>query len=137
MRKEAQESRPEFNEFSGRISWKVRNVWIESLDRRVRKNAWTKNMEEYAVIHVAFEDCFDEKKLMENFKKKHKSITLMCFLPNIYERLVVGDRFSFEGFISLGYGNTFLVVLSARDDLQFFVNHEDSVYFANYSPKIE
>lgn len=118
------------------IPWGPKKAWVQDISLRSRKNQWTKNIEPYAVITITHEDTFDETQLIQSTKKTHKKITLMCFQEILYKRLVVGDRFSFSGFISFGYGNTFLVVTKIKDDLGFYIEHEESVYFANYSPDI-
>ena len=119
------------------IKWNVKRVWITDLSCRTRKNQWTKNMEEYAVVSIEFKDMFDEATLALTQRLSHKKITLMVFREEIYKRLIVGDRFSFGGFLSFGYGNTFLVVKKAFDDLGFDIESEESMYFANFSPKVE
>ena len=90
-------------------------------------------MEEYAVISITFNDIFDGDTLTYVNRKAEKKITLMCFREELYKRVVIGDCFSFKGFVSFGYGNTFLVVKRIYDQLGFPVNEEQSLYF-NYSP---
>ena len=119
------------------IKWNVKRVWLAEMSKRTRKNQWTKNIDEYAVVAIRFFDDYDGNTLAPEVEKRHKKITLMVFKEEIYKRLIVGDRFSFGGFISFGYGNTFLVVKKAFDDLGFDIESEESMYFANYSPKVE
>ena len=94
-------------------------------------------MEEYAVFSVTFNDIFDGGTLTYVNHKAEKKITLMCFKEELYKRVVIGECFSFKGFVSFGYGNTFLVVKRIYDQLDFPIDEEQSLYFANYSPKVD
>jgi hypothetical protein len=67
---------------------------------------------EYAVFSVFHFDRFDECSLLKRAhvsKSPGKKITIMCFLPGLYNQVERGKTYMFKGFVSFGYGNTFLV----------------------------
>lgn len=100
-----------------KIKWTAKKVVIQSIQIRSRTNDWTKKIEDYAVIGIHLQDSFDSQRFRPGVKPVQKKLTLMCFLEDIWKRLVEGKKFSFRGFVSFGYGNTFLVVEDAFSSL--------------------
>lgn len=96
-----------------RISWMMNDAEIKGVSRRKRRNE-LENETEYAVFQVVHSDNFGTFSLIKS-KRKEKKITLMCFKEHIFENVMEGETYSLSGFISFGYGNTFLVVDDAKD----------------------
>lgn len=103
-------------------------MYLNDLSIRKRRNPYTKHEEEYAVFKVCHEDMFDTFHLARGTNKYFKIYTLMCFREEIYTRVVVGDRFSFKGTIHMSYGNTYIKVKKAYDELDFDIETKDSLY---------
>lgn len=96
-----------------KISWTMQDAEIKWVSRRKRKDEMG-NETEYAVFQVVHNDSFGTFSLIK-VKGKPKNITLMCFKEHIFENVVEGETYSLSGFISFGYGNTFLVIDEAKD----------------------
>lgn len=116
------------------FKWSCKKVYLGDISIRKRRNFQTKTEEEYAVLKVTVSDSFDTFQLARGSKKTPKVYTLMCFREEIYKRLIAEYRFSFKGFVSLSYGNTYIVVTKAYDELGFDVEQEGSICFDDYSP---
>jgi hypothetical protein len=66
---------------------------------------------QYAVLRISAKDDFDGFRLRKSQKTPAtKDITLLCFIPAMFESFQVVTRAIFKGFVSFGYGNTFLVL---------------------------
>lgn len=113
------------------IKWTLKKAQIDAIDIRKKKNPYTGNEEFYAVIKVILIDKFDTFKMAHTSHVRHKGITLMCFREPIFKCLVESEMFSFSGFVSFGYGNTYLVVRKAFDELGFDVETPDSRFYRN------
>lgn len=85
--------------------------------------------EEYAVLTVAYHDAFDGHALRFKSKKIEKDITLICFKPDLYERLEEGDFFYFEGSTHYRYGGIYQRVEKILDDLGFSIDSKESIYY--------
>jgi len=70
----------------------------------------TDNEVDYAVFKCEFPDKFDAIALRKNDKHKVKIISLICFIPSLFSEIEENETYIFTGFISFGYGSTFLVV---------------------------
>jgi len=96
-----------------KITWKGRKGELKAVS--VREAHSTKDGKEYAVLTVVAS------------RRGGKNITMMCFIPAIYNVLSLNDTYSYSGFVSFGYGNTFLVVEEVRDFLGYDVLSENSI----------
>lgn len=80
-------------------------VELKEVQERMKEDG-----DSYAVLRIEPKDTFNTFALKNKAKAKKKQITLLCFIPSLYEELKIEERLKFEGFVSFGYGNTFLVV---------------------------
>ena len=119
----------------GEMKWTLKLVTIKDIVIRKKKNPYTKNEEEYAVVKVLLEDRFDTFKMAHTRYRQERPICLMCFRPQIFKRLVVGDVFSFGGKTNFPPGNTYHQIKHAFDSLGLDIESEQSAYFAFPSPK--
>ena len=100
---------------------------IEEIQVRTRKLDEFSS-KEYAVLSVFYFDRFDGMSLRRLLGKKPpagKKITLMIFNPPLYKLLSVGSSYMFRGFVSFGYGNTFLVCEEAITSHGEVISPED------------
>lgn len=99
----------------GRIEMNVAKCLLEDVSLRKRRNELG-IMKEYAVLKGSVLDNFDDFGLTRKYYgKRTKSAVFMCFQHRIYGYLLIGETYSFEGFVSLALGNTYLVVEEAFD----------------------
>jgi len=80
---------------------------LRTLSVQVREKA---EGTKYAIISIDYPDRFDAIALKKNPTHKSKHISLICFLQNMYEMLEADKEYLFSGFVSFGYGSTFLVL---------------------------
>jgi hypothetical protein len=99
--------------FEIRVSWKVPCICVLSVSKRERINLLGVK-EEYAVIGIGTISDFDDLTL-ESFprNRKVKVLSLMCFIPSIYNNVHEGQMYVFKGKVGFGYGNTYLTVEEA------------------------
>lgn len=96
------------------VDFTIRECFL--LDLQLRKRRGSDGEEsEYAVLKIGSFDLLDNFLLNPRLSKK--AITLMCFEEGIYYHLEPEKRYSFKGFISFGYGNTYLCIKDAKDSL--------------------
>jgi flavodoxin len=100
------------------IKWSLKKVVV--LQVAIRKQESGEDWKEYAVIKIGTWDDFDELALRRRTKaRKRKHLTLMCFVENLFPIITEGTVYSFQGFVSFGYGTTFFCIERAFDTLGF------------------
>ena len=80
---------------------------LKVIDVQVRTK---KDDSQYAVISIEFPDRFDAISLRKNPKHKKKHISMLCFTPHAFPSIIPENEYIFKGFVSFGYGSTFLVI---------------------------
>lgn len=110
-----------------KIKWEGNRLEIMDISiRRRRKD--DNSYEEYAVLKVPLMDSFDALTHNEFPKRKRfQDIALMCFDVNLYGHFVIGEIYSFEGFLSFRYGSTYLVIERAVDIIGKVVGNGESL----------
>lgn len=113
-----------------KIPWGPIKVIVINISKRIRVDIHGEK-EEYSVIQVVFTDEIDEVEETEGRRKRRrKFLSLMCFIPNIYNNIVERQIFTFRGFISFGYGSTYFCIDKATDALRIPVQSSESIAFA-------
>lgn len=98
-----------------KIKFKTGLITIAEIQIRARKDR-DGNMSEYAVLSGYHFDRFSEFSLREKLNGKPvpgKKITFMCFYRPLWQIIELNHQYMLKGFVSFGYGNTFLVVEEA------------------------
>lgn len=98
-----------------KIKFKTGLITIAEIQVRARKDK-EGNMTEYAVLSGFHFDRFSEFTLREKLHGKPvpgKKITFMCFYRPLWDIIEPNHEYMLTGFVSFGYGNTFLVVEEA------------------------
>ena len=96
------------------FKWRNKKCRIKSINYRTRI---TDSGEEqpYLSMKVESMDDFDSVTFSKiKAKRKRKDINVMCFRSNLFESFSEGEIYDLSGFISFGYGNTYLVIKTVK-----------------------
>lgn len=97
------------------IKWYTSLMEIKDISKRERI-AKDDEIVEYAVVKIVTVDSFDTFRPWQHIRRlKRKEVTLMCFSKRIYDNLKIGAYYRFDGTLSFGWGNTYLVIKEAAD----------------------
>lgn len=111
------------------IPWGPIKVLVINTSIRNRVDIHEK-VEEYCVIHVVNVNELEEiEEEIKRKRKRRKFLCLMCFLPRIYEKIELKRIYSFCGFLSFGFGSTYLCATKCRDALGIPIQSDESVFF--------
>lgn len=110
-----------------KFRWSVKKIIVQEVLIRERFDCETLERSKYAVCKCSFSERGNDPADSEpKQRKRKKEISIMCFLQQIWTRLIPGERYSLRGEITFGYGNTYLCILEAFDSLGIDVESEDS-----------
>lgn len=113
------------------VLWCLKKTTVLEISKRFKKTYNQDHpLEEYAVIAVGGLDDFDELYGVTptgRTRRKVNCLSLLCFEPSIYDNLVLGAQYRFEGKISFGYGSKYLKIKKAKDSLGFPVGEGQSI----------
>lgn len=96
------------------VNFEIKKCYLLEIQLRTKRDS-DGGESEYAVLKVGTLDLLDE--FQSTGSASRKVITLMCFEPSIYFKLQDGDWYRMKGFVSFGYGNTYLCITEAFDSL--------------------
>ena len=118
-----------------RVSFSVRKITLVNKDIRSKINLRNGVDDEYAVLSVGKGRDNVEPISFRSEKNKRKFITLMCFDERLFKTLVCNEVYSFTGSVSFGFGNTYLVVEEAFNQIgEKIYLGEDEDYFPGEVP---
>ena len=110
-----------------KIKWQMDKVHVIDCTLRMKRTISDDFPQMYAVIKVSFSDSWDTYSFTRIHKRyKTKYLTLMCFEESLFQEIMgiikrcfeqdgFAPTMSFEGFVSFGYGNTYLVIEEMRE----------------------
>jgi len=118
-----------------RVSFSIKKTTLLYKDIRSKVNLRAGIDDEYAVLTVGS----GREKIVDitcrQTKHKRNFVTLMCFNERLFKTLVCNEVYSLTGCVSFGFGNTYLVVEEAFNQLgEKIYLGEDEVYFPGEVP---
>lgn len=108
-----------------KVKFTLEKVLIIKKDIRTKVNLRNGIDDRYAVLSVSIRDNLDVIKNTFVDKVKKKFITLMVFDEFLCVTLAENCKYSFTGFVSFGYGNTYLVVEKAYNEWGEIIRNEN------------
>lgn len=112
-----------------KVKWSLHCVCIKHKDIRQKPNLRNGIDDKYAVLSVGVDDYYSDKKAQFVRNSKSKNVTLMLFDERLFSTVAEGWVRSFAGFVSFGYGNTFLVIEKVFDAAGVPLGGEEPDFF--------